>query len=96
MRFTLAKQQLYKCITLLFLYITLPLLHDYDVKMPNFTWTIVCYTVVFSVVTQRSSRGALRDDTKNGCVADYLEDDVNISRQDKDFLFLYLNFDVVF
>ena len=36
-----------------------------------------CYTAVFSVVTQRSSQltqrmgGALRDDTKNGCVADY-------------------------
>ena len=29
---------------------------------------IVCYTAVFSVVTQRL--GALRDDTKNGCVAD--------------------------
>ena len=26
---------------------------------------LVCYTAVFSVVTQRS------DDTKNGCVADY-------------------------
>ena len=35
---------------------------------------LVCYTAVFSVVTQRSSplrRGALRDDTKNGFVADY-------------------------
>ena len=32
---------------------------------------LVCYTAVFSVVTQRSS-GALRDDTKNGCVADYI------------------------
>ena len=35
---------------------------------------IVCYTAVFSVVTQRSSPlwgGALRDDTKNACVADY-------------------------
>ena len=32
------------------------------------------YTAVFSVVTQCSSPqrgGALRDDTKNGCVADY-------------------------
>ena len=28
---------------------------------------LVCYTAVFSVVTQR---GALRDDTENGCVAD--------------------------
>ena len=27
---------------------------------------IVCYTAVFSVVTQ----GSLRDDSKNGCVAD--------------------------
>ena len=36
---------------------------------------IVCYTAVFSVVTQRSSPlvgGALRDDTKNCCVADYM------------------------
>ena len=33
---------------------------------------IVRYTAVFSVVTQRSSpQGALRDDTKNGCVVDY-------------------------
>ena len=33
---------------------------------------IVCYTAVFSVVTQQKKRGgALRDDTKNGCVADY-------------------------
>ena len=32
---------------------------------------VVCYTAVFSVVTQRSSPlEALRDDTKNGCVAD--------------------------
>ena len=33
---------------------------------------MVCYTAVFSVVTQRSSPlGALRDDTKNGRIADY-------------------------
>ena len=46
---------------------------------PNFSaafLSIVCYTGVFCVVTQRSSPlvawgGALRDDTKNGCVADY-------------------------
>ena len=31
---------------------------------------LVCYTAVFSVVTQRSSP-ALRDDTKNGCIANY-------------------------
>ena len=31
---------------------------------------VVCYTAVFRVVTQCSSP-ALRDDTKNGCVADY-------------------------
>ena len=32
---------------------------------------VVCYTAVFSVVTQRSSPlEALRDDTKNGCVTD--------------------------
>ena len=34
-----------------------------------FSPVLVCYTAVFSVVTQRG--GALRDDTKNGCVADY-------------------------
>ena len=36
---------------------------------------VVCYTAVFSAVTQRSSPlvgGALRDHTKNGCVADYM------------------------
>ena len=33
---------------------------------------LVCYTAVFSVVTQYSSwEETLRDDTKNGCVADY-------------------------
>ena len=32
--------------------------------------SVVCYTAVFSVVTQRSSPGALHDDTKYGCVAD--------------------------
>ena len=31
---------------------------------------LVCYTAVFSVVTQRLWGGALRDDAKNGCVAD--------------------------
>ena len=36
---------------------------------------VVCYTAVFSVVTQRFSPqsewgGALRDDTRNDCVAD--------------------------
>ena len=40
--------------------------------------SLVCYTAVSSVVTQSSSPmwgGALRDDTKNGCVADYLVPD---------------------
>ena len=33
---------------------------------------LVCYTAFFRVVTQRSSwGGSLRDDAKNGCVADY-------------------------
>ena len=34
---------------------------------------LVCHTAVFSVVTQRTCHmwgGALRDDTKKGCVAD--------------------------
>ena len=46
---------------------------------------MVCYTAVFSVVTQRSSPlGALRDDTKNGCVADYHpRGKSEISTQDK-------------
>ena len=30
---------------------------------------LVCYTAVFSVITQRSWRGVLPDDSKNGCVA---------------------------
>ena len=34
-------------------------------------WEVVCYTAVFSVVTQRSFP-LLRDVTKNGCVADYV------------------------
>ena len=34
----------------------------------QFILALVCYKAVFRVVTQRS----LRDDTKNGCVADYL------------------------
>ena len=46
-------------------------------KQPRFcntsTGFLVCYTAVFRVVTQCSPPwgGALRDDTKNGCVADY-------------------------
>ena len=43
-----------------------------------FTSVLVCYTAVFSVVTQRSWGGTLRDDTKNGCVADYLSVDIKI------------------
>ena len=35
------------------------------------TRRLVCYTTVFSVVTQRSR--TLCDDPKNGCVADYEE-----------------------
>ena len=43
----------------------------WSVRNHNFksaAYELVCYTSVFSVVMQR---GALRDDTKNGCVADY-------------------------
>ena len=40
-------------------------------EFPKSPIRLVCYTAVFSVITQRSSGGALRDDTKNGCVADY-------------------------
>ena len=39
-------------------------------KNEPFSFLVVCYTAVFSVVTQWG--GALRDDTKNGCVADYV------------------------
>ena len=47
------------------------LINTYAVlKISGFVWTLVCYTAVFSVVTQWG--GALRDDTKNGCVADYV------------------------
>ena len=35
--------------------------------------TEVCYIAVFSVVTQRWWGGALRDDSKNGCLADYIK-----------------------
>ena len=44
-----------------------------DKEKMRTTSNIVCYTAVFSVVTQRSSPQALRDDTKNGCVADYVK-----------------------
>ena len=36
-RFILAKQQLCKCITLIYTSVCRHMLHDYDVKMPNFT-----------------------------------------------------------
>ena len=43
--------------------------------MKDFLKRVVCYTAVFSVVTQRFSpplwAGALRNETKTGCVADY-------------------------
>ena len=40
--------------------------------VPSSSQTLVCYTAVFRVVTSLSLwGGALRDDTKNGCVADY-------------------------
>ena len=42
------------------------------------TSTIVCYTAVFSVVTQR---GALRDDSKNGCVADFIHQSAGLNRR---------------
>ena len=44
-----------------------------------FAWWVICYTAVFSVVTQRPSPGgALRDDTRNGCVADYMVGGTNV------------------
>ena len=44
-------------------------MNAYNEKKKNRTIPkLVCYTAVFSVVTQRSS---LRDDSKNGCEADY-------------------------
>ena len=44
----------------------------WDIFMSHAVFWLVCYTAVFSVVTQRSSGGALRDDPKNGGVADYI------------------------
>ena len=41
---------------------------------------VVCCTAVFRVVTQRSTGGALRDETKNSCVADYVRGDVGLVR----------------
>ena len=43
-----------------------------------FSSTIVCYTAVFSVITQRSS---LRDDSKNGCVADFIHQSAGLNRR---------------
>ena len=43
--------------------------------MKNATvWLVISYAAVLCLVTQRSSprRGALRDETKNGCVGDYV------------------------
>ena len=37
------------------------------------TSSLVCYTTVFSIVTQCSSPALLRYNTKNGCVADYVK-----------------------
>ena len=44
-----------------------------------FPFRVVCYTAVFSVVTQAPPHstngwgGALRDDTKNGCLENYIQ-----------------------
>ena len=43
-----------------------------DKRTPTDVCGEASYTAVFSVVTQRSWGRALRDDSKNGCVADYL------------------------
>ena len=43
-----------------------------QVRISASTSYVVCYTAVFSVVTHALLwGGALRDDTKNGCLADY-------------------------
>ena len=45
---------------------------ELKVKCVEALTTTVCYTAVFSVVTQRPfPQREKRDDTKNGCVADY-------------------------
>ena len=46
-----------------------------NISANKITIPLVCYTAVFSVVTQRSSPGGggggeLREDAKNACVAD--------------------------
>ena len=52
------------------IFLRLPVQKDTLIKTLNNVnrteWSLVCYKAVFSVVTQR----ALRDDTKNGSVAD--------------------------
>ena len=40
------------------------------VEINKYYYYYYYYTAVFSVVTQRSWGGALRDNPKNGCVAD--------------------------
>ena len=40
-------------------------INEIEIVSNNLHENVVCYTAVFSVVTQ-----ALRDDSKNGCVAD--------------------------
>ena len=47
-------------------------------------WWLVCYTAVFSVVTQCFFLRTLRDDTKNGCVADYLMAGISLIQSDVD------------
>ena len=49
---------------------------SFDENIKKALYLLVCNTAVFIVVTQRRSLplwgGALRDDPKNGCVADYV------------------------
>ena len=65
----------------IFLFPLFKSIFSYDVLYYFNGWltsTIVCYTAVFSVVTQR---GALRDDSKNGCVADYIHQSAGLNRR---------------
>ena len=46
-----------------------PVKFSLSAEVLNLLSHVVCYTAVFSVVTQRNA--TQRNDTKNGCAADY-------------------------
>jgi len=42
----------------------------------------ICYTAVFSVITQQMWRGTLRDDTKDSCAAEEADQSSRIALSD--------------